>query len=253
MLGYARDVTELKAYERQLETQRDNLEVLNQVVRHDIRNDLQLVLAYAETLEDVVDEAGREYVEQVLASARDAVSITETARDVAEVLLQADAEPTQMRLRYTLEHELDEVRSTYEHAVVTTEGTIPSVDVVGDDMLESVFRNLLTNAIEHNDAAIPEVTVSAGIEGDDVVRIVDNGSGIPTSARRRSSRRGRRASRATAPGWGCIWFGRSSTDTTARSGSRTELNTGPRTTERLPRVNPRAASSPFGSRSRRDR
>ena len=180
VLGYARDVTELKEYERQLETQRDNLEVLNQVVRHDIRNDLQLVLAYAEMLEEVVDEAGREYVKQVVASARDAVSITETARDVSEVMLQADAEPTQVRLRYTLEHELDEIRSTYENSVVTTEGTIPRLEVVADDMLESVFRNLLTNAIEHNDTEIPVVTVSASIEGDDVeVQIADNGPGIP--------------------------------------------------------------------------
>ncbi|SIR83573.1 PAS domain S-box protein [Natronorubrum thiooxidans] len=180
VLGYARDVTELKEYERQLETQRDNLEVLNQVVRHDIRNDLQLVLAYAEMLEEVVDEAGREYVDQVLASARDAVAITETARDVSEVMLQADTEPTQVRLRYTLEHELDEIRSTYENAVVTTEGTIPRLEVVADDMLESVFRNLLTNAIEHNDAEIPVITVSASVEGDDVeVQIADNGPGIP--------------------------------------------------------------------------
>ncbi|ELY42396.1 hybrid sensor histidine kinase/response regulator [Natronorubrum sulfidifaciens] len=180
VLGYARDVTELKTYERQLETQRDNLEVLNQVVRHDIRNDLQLVLAYAETLEDVVDETEREYVEQVLASARNAVAITETARDVSEVMLQADAEPTQARLRYTLERELDEIRSTYENAVVTVEGSIPSVDVVADDMLESVFRNLLTNAIEHNDVEIPAVTVSATTAADHVeIRIADNGPGIP--------------------------------------------------------------------------
>jgi signal transduction histidine kinase len=47
-------------------------------------------------------------------------------------------------------------------------------------MLESVFRNLLTNAIQHNDNEVPEVTVSA-TAGDDTVRvrIADNGPGIP--------------------------------------------------------------------------
>ncbi|MBS3761542.1 MAG: PAS domain-containing protein, partial [Halodesulfurarchaeum sp.] len=58
VLGYARDVTALKEYEHQLEEQRNNLEVLNKMVRHDIRNNLQLVVAYADTLESHVDETG---------------------------------------------------------------------------------------------------------------------------------------------------------------------------------------------------
>ncbi|TKX52860.1 PAS domain-containing protein, partial [Halorubrum sp. SP9] len=52
VLGYARDVTELKEYERTLEEQRDNLKLLNQVVRHDIRNQLMVVESYTEFLEE---------------------------------------------------------------------------------------------------------------------------------------------------------------------------------------------------------
>ncbi|TKX53668.1 sensor histidine kinase, partial [Halorubrum sp. SP9] len=36
--------------EERLKRQRDDLQLLNQVMRHDIRNDLQLVGAYAELL-----------------------------------------------------------------------------------------------------------------------------------------------------------------------------------------------------------
>jgi|GEM_PF-130483 len=180
ILGYARDVTELKRYERQLERQRDNLDVLNKVVRHDIRNELQLVLAYAETLADSVEGGNVEYVNQVLASARKAVDITESARDVAEVTLQADAEPTRIRLRYVLEGAVDDVRSGHHDVVVTTAGSIPDVEVLADETLESVFRNLLKNAVEHNDAEIPRVTVSATERnGSVVVRVADNGPGIP--------------------------------------------------------------------------
>jgi signal transduction histidine kinase len=175
-----RDITERKAYERQLESQRDNLDVLNKMVRHDIRNEIQIVRAYAETLEQHVDESGEEYVEQVLNSAEYAADITETARDVAEVMVQADAELSAVDFRHVLVTEIEDVRSSYEAAVVETEGEVPAIEILADDLFESVVRNLLKNAIDHNDEAVPRVTVSAREDGDDVLfRVADNGPGIP--------------------------------------------------------------------------
>ena len=179
VLGYARDVTDLTEYQHKLETQRDNLEILNQVVRHDIRNDLQLVLAYAETLSSYVDAEGEEYIEQVLDATRDAINITTTARDVTRVMLQSDVELKPVRLRPALESEVDNVRSKCEEALIRIDGTIPDIEVLCDGMLESVFRNLLKNAVQHNDKEVPEVSVSAAQQEDIVaVRIADNGPGI---------------------------------------------------------------------------
>jgi PAS domain S-box-containing protein len=179
-IAVGHDITQRKEYEQTLEDQRDNLEILNQVVRHDIRNELQLVLVYAETVESYVQEEGEEYVEQVLEAAQDAVEITKTARDVTEVMLQSGADRHPVRLRPVLANEIDDIRTNYEHAVVRIEGTIPAVNVRADEMLEAVFRNLLTNAIQHNDKDVPEVTVSTTKnEGTVLVRITDNGPGIP--------------------------------------------------------------------------
>jgi PAS domain S-box-containing protein len=174
------DITDRVQYERTLEEQRDNLEVLNQVVRHDIRNDLQLVLTYAETLQSYVEADGEEYIDKVVEAAHDAVDITTTARDVTQVMLQSRVDRRPTSLRFALESEIEAVRSNHEHALVTVDGTIPSVDVSADDMLESVFRNLLNNAIQHNDKEVPEVTVSVTHDDESVqVRIADNGPGIP--------------------------------------------------------------------------
>ena len=179
ILGYARDVTELKRYEQTLERQRDSLGVLNKVVRHDVRNDLQLVQAYSELLEDHIEDGGEEYVRQVQEAARDAVEITETARDVTEVLLQSGTNRSPVQLRYVIKEQIDEIRSSNERALVTLDGSVPEVEVLADEMLESVFRNLLNNAVVHNDKKIPEVVVSVTVDDAIQVRVADDGPGIP--------------------------------------------------------------------------
>ncbi|WP_143420945.1 sensor histidine kinase [Halorubrum halodurans] len=47
-------------------------------------------------------------------------------------------------------------------------------------MLSSVFRNLLENAVQHNDEETPEITVRC-VDGEETVRvrIADNGPGVP--------------------------------------------------------------------------
>jgi PAS domain S-box-containing protein len=166
------DVTELKRRER-------NLRLLNQVLRHDVRNDLQLVVAYTELLADECDEDVHDDVEMVLESADHAVELTRTARDLADAMLADDRSNQRVSLRRLLDEEVGDVRSSYADATVTVDGTIPAVSVQADEMLGSVFRNVLKNAIQHNDKAVPEVTVSVTVdEPNAVVRIADNGPGI---------------------------------------------------------------------------
>lgn len=180
VLGYARDVTELKEYERALERQRDNLEVLNKIVRHDIRNDLQIILTYGDVLGNYIEEDGEEYLRSIMDAGRDAVGITQTAAEVTNVMLGSETEQTPVNLRSVLNTQMERVRTNHERALISADGTVPEVEVLADDMLESVFRNLLNNAIVHNDKELPEVTVSATADEEVVrVRIADNGPGIP--------------------------------------------------------------------------
>ncbi|UVE52275.1 PAS domain S-box protein (plasmid) [Haloferax larsenii] len=177
-----RDITDRKEIERKLLNQRDDLEILNQVVRHDIRNDLQLVVAYAEMLEDHVDDAGQPFLDKVRTSADNAVELTKTARVLSDVMLQTDAERTAVSLPGALESKVREVGSAHDHATVSVTGSVPDVDVWADELLESVFRNLLRNAVQHNDKDEPVVTVSVTTHDDSVsIRVRDNGPGIPDS------------------------------------------------------------------------
>ena len=177
-----RDITERKEYERQLQRQRDNLEILNQMVRHDIRNNLQLIITMSEllTAEDYVDESGREYLDRVLDNAENAVELTKSARDLAEVMRQPDPDHQPVDITPVLESEVEHLRSSTDEVIVSTEGLQFGSRVQANEMLDSVFRNLLKNAVQHNDKAVPEIMVSVTEQEDNLqVRIADNGPGVP--------------------------------------------------------------------------
>lgn len=179
-VAVAQDVTERKTYERRLEEQRDDLELLNQVVRHDIRNDLQLVTAYGELLADHVEDAGREHLDKILEGAENAIALTGSARDLADVMLQSSIENTSIDLVSTVRKQLEETRSANENAEIRVDGSLPHTEIVANPMLSSVIRNLLNNAINHNDKAVPEVTISVEEDNDYVtLRVADNGPSVP--------------------------------------------------------------------------
>ena len=70
----------------------------------------------------------------------------------------------------------------FPDAEFVVRGDVPAVEVTANDMLSSVFRNLLNNAVQHNDKREPRVTVSVVVdEPDVVVTITDNGPEIPES------------------------------------------------------------------------
>ena len=179
-VAVAQDITDLKTYESKLETQLENLEVLNQVVRHDIRNDLQLVSAYADILDGTLSDRNQHHLEIIMRSAQNAIDLTTTARELTNTMLQTADDTTAVSLETRLSHQIDRLLSAHPDVSVTVDGAIPSVDVVADDLLGAVFRNLLKNAVQHNRDADPVVEVSvAKNESTATVRIADNGPGIP--------------------------------------------------------------------------
>ncbi len=179
-VGILLDIDEQKTYEQTLEEQRNNLKILNQMVRHDIRNNLHIVVSYAKMLTDNVENEGEEYLQKVIDAGSEAIGITQTAGDVTKTMLRSEADLTPRNLQSVLEAQIDQVRENHEQAIISTEETLPDVELIADEMLESVFRNLLTNAITHNDKELSKVTVSTHVDAEVVrVRIADNGPGIP--------------------------------------------------------------------------
>jgi signal transduction histidine kinase len=174
VVGITTDITEQKHREQELE-------LLNRVVRHDIRNDLTVMLGWTEMLADHIDDEGQPYLEHILSSGKHTVELTEIARDYVESVVSDNdlpVEPTP--ICSILETELSLREDSFPDAEFELSTPRPEVTVTANSMLSSVFKNLLNNAVQHNDKDTPVVEVSCEMEnGDVVVRIADNGPGIP--------------------------------------------------------------------------
>jgi PAS domain S-box-containing protein len=203
-VGIHQDIDEQKRNHQKLARKTDQLEALNRVVRHDIRDQMSVVYGWAQELDEHVDEDGRVALEHVLDASEDVIDLTEVVRDIVHSLGSDDESSLEpVELSQHLRTELDRKRELYPQATFSVDGEIPSVSVRANEMLASVFRNLLGNAVEHNDADTPEVTVETTIQPDSVVvRIADNGPGIGAESAGRVFESGEKGVESTGTGTG---------------------------------------------------
>jgi PAS domain S-box-containing protein len=177
----SRDITQQKRHEWELETKTEELAVINRIVRHDINNDVQMLMGWADGVALHVDEKGQEYVDRILDTCDHIAELTAIARDFVDSLEgddQVDLEP--VAVADVIESEVEKKGATFDGATISVEGDLPTVDVRANELLSSVFANLLSNAVRHNDTDEPRVTVSAETTDDVVrVRVADNGPGVP--------------------------------------------------------------------------
>ncbi|EMA00934.1 signal-transducing histidine kinase [Haloarcula vallismortis ATCC 29715] len=189
--------------EQELKRQRDNLDLLNQIVRHDLTNHLQTISGRAELLRDQCSGDAIEHVDGIQESSQAATELLETAGNLASVMQQTEWETEPVALGPVLSSVIEDITATYTDAQVTVPDALPSAQVEADELLSSVFRNVLTNAIQHNDSATPSVVVDVTDDGDVLqVTVADNGPGIPDEQKRTVFERGKKRPNSAGTGVG---------------------------------------------------
>ncbi|WP_058826312.1 histidine kinase N-terminal 7TM domain-containing protein [Haloferax sp. Q22] len=199
-----RDVTELHRQKQTILSQNEKLTLLNQIIRHDIRNDMAVILGNAQLVEESVDdEVVRERLDAIIRNGEHATELTENVRNLMATMLDDEETNRPTTLAGPLWTEASAVRDGTSEASVSLPDDPPNVTVVADDMLGTVFRNLLTNAVRHNDAGRTEIDVSVEVRDDDaLVRIADNGPGIPDGRKEEVFGRGEKGLESPGTGLG---------------------------------------------------
>jgi methyl-accepting chemotaxis protein len=213
-----RTKAELEAYIEDLETARmeaehsrlaaeqktKQLEVMDRLLRHNIKNDMNVVRLHTQALRESVDtprepteeqsesatatdshhpstEAAAQYerhVEMVVETVDRLLDKTAKQRIITQVL-STKMEQTEVDIVEIVD---DAVRSfEHSHPAVDITLDIPeSTTVEGTLYLHEALQELLDNAVVHNDSEQPEIEITVSRTDETVlVRIADNGPGLP--------------------------------------------------------------------------
>jgi signal transduction histidine kinase len=166
---------------RRARTVSDALTFVNRLVRHDLRNDLNVVANHAALLaESSADGPGDPEI--IVGKTDEALAHIETTRIIADTLL-GDADLEAVDLAAVVADVAADVEETF--GVSVTVDVPDRALVTANDGVRSVVDNLLENAVEHADHADLHLAVDVGVEGDVVrLRVRDDGPGIDPERRR---------------------------------------------------------------------
>jgi len=167
--GVSRDVTARKQAEEEIQTHREHLALINQILRHDLTNDL-VVMQSSLNLYKISHE--EELVEETEARVKKSLDLIDKMR-----ALESFISSHKDLKAYKLRDIMDEIAGNYPFITIKVKGR-GRVQVMADDSLFSVTDNIVRNAVIHGKADRIEVTIEK--ENDMCrVRIADNGVGIP--------------------------------------------------------------------------
>ena len=167
----ATDVTKSRRYEQRLQ-------VLNRVLRHDLKNDTNVIGGYADLLRDHVGDEGDEYLDVIDRKVETLTHLSDQAREI-DVALHSDGARAEIDLSPLVTRLCDSLESSFPEATVTV-STPDGAVVCADELLESAIRNVLENAVVHNNGDQPIVEVSVDRDGGGYrIAVADNGPGIP--------------------------------------------------------------------------
>lgn len=174
--------TELSAKRHEYKlAERDRLNaVLNRVLRHNLRNSMNVVGGYAELLVDRLDGEDKDLAKRIETTADDLTELGETARKLGNVANESHT-PTQRDIVPLISDVVTDLEEIENESQIDVE--LPnSQPVVAIECLESALYELGENALIHTDGG-STVTIRVGSESypDDwvVVEIEDEGSGLP--------------------------------------------------------------------------
>jgi PAS domain S-box-containing protein len=166
-----RDITDKR-------TREQRLSVLNRVLRHNVRNKLDVVLAHADHVDD---DAHRRSIRD---SVSDLMSVSQKARDAESVMTDSSAVPSTMDLVTTVREVISEAQRNYPDATISLSAP-DSVQITSHQpIVDRLAHELVENAIIHSSKpADVDVTIYTDDRETPVLRVEDSGPGLPDHER----------------------------------------------------------------------
>ena len=157
------------------ETREQRLAVLNRILRHNVRNDLDVVLAYAD---HVADDEVRTGIRE---STTSLLELSEKVREAEAVMTERTDSPESVDLTEVANGVVDRFRSENESATISL--VCPDEVVIASHraVLRRVLSELVENSLEHTTTDSPRIDVTVREVSDEMVElsVADDGPGLP--------------------------------------------------------------------------
>lgn len=155
--------------------------MLNRVLRHNLNNEMNVVIGNAELLEARVSAGEENLARAIRKAGQRLVAMGRKARQAVELQDLPDEDRTALDLTRLVEGSLEKFRAGYPDLAIELDLPTAPARIVGhEDVFPVALDNIIENSIEHNDADRPSITIAISASPDVVtVSVSDNGPGIP--------------------------------------------------------------------------
>ena len=174
----ARDVTDRHQFEQRRQ-------VMNRILRHDLRNDMNVVVGHADMLLQSDDDQVTGHAKTIRQKALSLVNLGDKVRTIDQQLHGVDRQLRQINIAQIVREEISAVHDEYPSVIIRSR--IDETSIIGNTLIRTAVRNVLDNSIVHNDNSCPEIEVEVDRRHETnrvQVEIRDNGPGIPEGERR---------------------------------------------------------------------
>jgi PAS domain S-box-containing protein len=181
VVGRVRDLREKRQQEKKLD-------VLNRALRHNIRNEMNVVVGKAAQLQRIDDEGYRTAAEKIEEVGRRVINLSEKARLAQEHIGIPADEDCRLELVEVIEDVIMKFGIEYPEATIETE--LPAdISARAPPSFEVALQELLENAVIHHPSGNGPVTVEIASDRQHVeIRIIDECGPIPDQIQRTITR-----------------------------------------------------------------
>lgn len=169
-LGFQSDVTDRKRTEQLVG-------LLNRVLRHNLRNDMNIILGYADLAQTATTDSQTEFIDQIHEAAEGLLDVSEQAQTLEE-LAQRERTPERIHPDELLTEIVATQRAQVPEATIDVELDTDLAVCAGRE-LNTAVSELVENALQHNSSSQPWVSIEVQQTGDWIeLSVVDDGPGI---------------------------------------------------------------------------